>query len=181
MMRSETLVAVIGCATAVFCAAPVRAAEAAAPASGLQIPRAVETEHQELHAELAKAIQTGGKTGAAANAVAKLLHPHFVKEEEFALPSLGLLSSLAAGTVSPEMGNVTAMTDRLKTDLPQMLAEHRAIVGALQNLIAAAKAEKKPESLRFAEQLQLHAQTEEQVLYPAAILVGEYVKLRLGK
>jgi hypothetical protein len=73
------------------------------------------------------------------------------------------------------------MTDRLKTDLPQMLAEHRAIVGALQNLIAAAKAEKKPESLRFAEQLQLHAQTEEQVLYPAAILVGEYVKLRLGK
>jgi hypothetical protein len=26
-----------------------------------------------------------------------------------------------------------------------------------------------------------HAQEEEEVLYPAAILVGEYIKLRLGR
>jgi hypothetical protein len=32
---------------------------------------------------------------------------------------------------------------------------------------------------RFAEKLMLHAKTEEEVLYPAAILVGEYLKLKL--
>ena len=31
----------------------------------------------------------------------------------------------------------------------------------------------------FADALTLHAQTEEQVLYPAAILVGEYVERSL--
>ena len=31
------------------------------------------------------------------------------------------------------------------------------------------------EYVHFAEKLTMHAQTEEQVLYPAAILVGEYL------
>jgi len=59
-----------------------------------------------------------------------------------------------------------------------LLEEHKVVVAALKNLIAAAEAEKKPEHARFAEKLMLHAQTEEEVLYPAAILVGEYLKLR---
>jgi len=32
----------------------------------------------------------------------------------------------------------------------------------------------------FAEKLMLHAQTEEEIFYPAAILVGEYVKSKLN-
>lgn len=162
-------------------AAPAYAADERPATPGLQVPQPLETEHHELHAELAKATTAGGKVGAAAKAVAKVLHPHFLKEEEYALPPLGLLSALAAGTVTPDMANVLVMTDKLKADLPQMLAEHKAIVAALDKLVAAARAEKHPEYVRFAEQLKLHAQTEEQVLYPAAILVGEYVKLRLGK
>ena len=60
-----------------------------------------------------------------------------------------------------------------------MLQEHRAIVGALEGLVKAAKAENKLEYVHFAEKLMLHAQNEEEVLYPAAILVGEYLKLKL--
>jgi hypothetical protein len=37
-----------------------------------------------------------------------------------------------------------------------------------------------PDHARFAEKLALHAKTEEDVLYPAAILVGEYLKLKLA-
>lgn len=44
-------------------------------------------EHQELHANLVKATKAGGRAGDAAKAVARVLHVHFVKEEEFALPS----------------------------------------------------------------------------------------------
>ena len=53
-----------------------------------------------------------------------------------------------------------------------MLEEHKQIVGALENLTHAAKQENKSEYIHFAEKLKLHAQTEEEVLYPAAILVG---------
>jgi hypothetical protein len=56
------------------------------------IPQSLEVEHKELHEQLKKAIDSGGKTGDAAKAVAELLHPHFEKEEEYAMPPLGLLS-----------------------------------------------------------------------------------------
>jgi hypothetical protein len=144
-----------------------------------KIPRPLKLEHEELHAELVKATQSGGRVGDAAKAVAKVLHEHFVKEEEFALPPLGLLSALARDQVGEDARTVLSMTDRLKSELPRMLEEHKAVVAALKTLIAAAEAEKKPEHARFAQKLMLHAQTEEEVLYPAAILLGEYLKLKL--
>jgi hemerythrin superfamily protein len=143
------------------------------------IPSPLKLEHEELHAELVRATQAGGRVGEAAKGVAKVLHDHFVKEEEFALPPLGLLSSLARGEVDEEMRSAVGMTDRLKAELPKMLEEHKAVVAALKNLIAAAEEEKKLEHARFAEKLMLHAQTEEEVLYPAAILIGELLKLKL--
>ena len=130
-----------------------------------QIPRPLKVEHEELHAELAKATKVEGKIGEAARTVAAILHPHIVKEEEYALPPLGLLSLLAAGQVTPEMRDVLPMTDRLQTELPQMLAEHKAIVAALQNLVDAAQRENQMAYAHFAEKLMLHAQTEEEVLY----------------
>lgn len=126
------------------------------------------------------ATQLSNKTGEAAKTVAKLMHPHFVKEEEFALPPLGLLSLLASGKLSEDMKQVIPMTDKLKKELPEMLAEHQQIVAALKSLIQHAKTENHPEVASFAEKLMLHAQTEEEVSYPAAILVGEYVKYKLG-
>ena len=137
-------------------------------------------EHEELHQELVKAAQAGGKIGEAAKAVAKALHPHFVSEEEYALPPLGLLSLLAEGKAPQEVEGVLKMTDKLKADLPRMLEEHRKIVALLNHLSDAAKREGRPEVARFAEKLTLHAQTEEEVLYPTSILVGEYLKLKLG-
>jgi hypothetical protein len=62
-----------------------------------------------------------------------------------------------------------------------MLAEHKEIVAALAKLVDAAKAENKPDVVHFADKLMLHAQTEEQVLYPAAILVGEVIRSKLAK
>jgi hypothetical protein len=146
----------------------------------IKIPASLTVEHQELHAELVALTEAPGRVGEAARHVATVLHPHFVKEEEYALPPLGLLSAVAQGTVTPAMKPVLAMTDRLKRELPEMLAEHRAVVAALEKLAEAGSAEKRADAARFAEKLRVHAETEEQVLYPAAILVGAYVKARLG-
>ena len=141
----------------------------------IEIPKALKIEHEELHAELSALTKAPGRVGEAARDVATLLHPHFVKEE-YALPPLGLLTTVAKGTVTPTMRAVLAMTDRLKRELPEMLAEHRTVVAALEKLAEAGQAERRTDAERFAEKLRLHAETEEQVLYPAAILVGEYVK-----
>jgi hypothetical protein len=143
------------------------------------IPLPLKAEHDELHANLAAAIKSGGRAAEAAKIVGKLLHPHFVKEEEYAMPPLGLLVDLASGKVDESMAAVLAMTDKLDAELPRMLDEHREIVGALTALVDAAGAEGKPDVARFAEKLILHAQTEEQVMYPAAQLVGRYLKARL--
>lgn len=126
-----------------------------------------------------KATTEGGATGKAAKAVANILHPHFVKEEDFALPPLGLLPQLVKGKVTSDMKDILLMTDKQKTDLDQMLEEHEEIVAVLEKLVAAAKKEKKPEYVRFADKLTQHAQAEEEIYYPAAILVGHYVKLKL--
>ena len=139
------------------------------------IPAALRAEHEALHAELVKITEEPGPVGEAAHALARLLHSHFAREEQFALAPLALLPRLAAGPVTADMASVLSMSQRLKEALPQMLADHRAILGALERLRDAARAAGRPEHERFAEALALHAQLEEQVLYPAAILVGEYV------
>ena len=77
------------------------------------------------------------------------------------------------------MNTVLNMTNRLKVDLPHMIEEHNRIVGALDHLIDVAGKEKKLGIIQFAEKLKLHAKTEEQVLYPTAILIGGYLKLKL--
>ena len=144
----------------------------------IKIPQSLKIEHEELHDELRKAIKYGGKVGDAARGVANVLHLHFIKEEEYALPPLGLLSFLSQGKFSSEMQGIVPMTEKLKQDLPNMLEEHKQIVGALDNLVEVAKKENKTEIVVFAEKLKLHAKNEEEVLYPAAILVGEFLKLK---
>ncbi len=144
------------------------------------IPRPLKIEHDALHADLVAATKAGGRTGEAAKAVARLLHDHFVKEEEYALPPLGLLVALSEGKFENRMAEVLKMTDKLEAELPTMLGEHKNIVAALRELIEAATAENKPEVIRFAEALMLHAETEEQVSYPTSLLIGRYVKSRLA-
>jgi hypothetical protein len=140
------------------------------------IPKSLKIEHEELHHDLARATRAGGRTGEAAKAVAQLMHPHFVREEEFALLPLGLLGALAAGNSDPAMTTVLRLTDKLEAEMPQMIAEHQVIVAALKKLIEAAEAEAKPEVTSFAEKLMAHAQMEEEVSYPAALLVGRYLR-----
>ena len=136
------------------------------------IPHSLKLEHHELHEELARIVREPGPVGEAAREVARVLHPHFVKEEEFAMPPLGALEALARGEKVPDAAAVIAQARRVADELPQMLAEHRDVVRALEGLEEAARTAGKPEHAHFAEKLRLHARTEEEVLYPAAILVG---------
>ena len=101
-----------------------------------EIPTPLKAEHDELHGELVEATKAGGRIGDAAKAVAKLLHPHFVKEEEYELPPHGLLVPLSQCKFESGMADVLKMTDRLNPELSTMLPEHKEIVGALTKLVA---------------------------------------------
>jgi hemerythrin-like domain-containing protein len=145
------------------------------------IPLPLQHEHEALHERLRLATQAGGDVGEAAKTLARLMHPHFVKEDQIALPPLGLLVALARGEATAEMAAVLALTDRLDAELPQMLAEHRTIVEALDKLRGAAERGGRSDIVAFAEALVEHARTEEEVMYPAALLVGQVVRQRLGQ
>jgi iron-sulfur cluster repair protein YtfE (RIC family) len=152
--------------------------KAAAAQSHLEIPSALRAEHAEIHARLEAATKLAGATGEAARALAAVLHPHFVREEQIALPPLGLLERLGHGAYEDEMAAVLPLTDSLQAELPRMLEEHKAIAEATRRLRSTAAAENNAEVTELAEELLLHARNEEEVTYPAALLVGEVVRSR---
>lgn len=145
------------------------------------IPLPLQNEHEALHERLRLATQAGGEVGEAAKTLAQLMHPHFIKEDEFALPPLGLLAALARGEWSAEMAEVLTLTDQLEAELPQMLAEHQSIVTALKTLRDAASRSGRSDIVTFTEALTEHARTEEEVMYPATVLVGQLVRQRLAQ
>ena len=155
---------------------PVRAQKLA-----FQIPQSLQTEHQAIHSALEEATKAPGRVGAAAKELAAVLGPHFKREDEIALPPLGLLAPLAAGETPAGLEAALAMTDALRKELPRMLEEHKRIRGATEKLRAAAREAKASVHEQFAEDLALHARTEEEVLYPAAILVGDVIRARMAK
>jgi hypothetical protein len=140
------------------------------------IPSSIKAEHQEINATLIEATKTAGPVGIAARALAEVLHPHFVREEQVALPPLAFLAPLARGEMPEGATAVLAMSDTLKAELPGMLEEHKRIRVAVAELGRVARASGAVKYERLAEQLAQHALTEEEVLYPAAILVGDLIR-----
>ncbi len=147
----------------------------------LKVPQSIQIEHEELHEELAHALKAGGKTAEAARAVMKILQPHMAREEEFVAPALALLGEVAAGRFTQAMAPFAPRIAALRAELPRMLAEHGQMVEALRRLMQAAVEEKQPGFARLAQRLISHAQEEEEILYPAAILVGDALMARFER
>lgn len=142
----------------------------------VQIPLSLRSEHRELHETLARATREPGELGQSAEALERTMAPHFKREEEIAAPPLGLLPALAQGPATAQMRSVLPMTQALGRELPQMLQEHAAIRQALGRFRSAAVNAKRDDYIRFSDELAAHARQEEEILYPAAIVVGRYVE-----
>jgi hypothetical protein len=172
-------------AFAVVCAMGVALATSA---HAFDIPQPLKSEHHELHARLQAATQAGGKTGEAARSAFQALSGHFEKEERYALPQLGALPALV-GTpgaksmtlTSDQNKDLLARTERFRAELPGMLKEHEVISAALHRLQEAARAEGNEQVAHVAEAIITHAKIEELVLYPAALLIDDFVAAMEGK
>jgi len=151
----------------------------AAPEPHRPIPQSLLEEHAELHTSLEVAVQVGGPIGDAARQVLAVVEPHMAREQRVALPPLRLLPRLASGEMGTDMTAMLAVTEQLRTELPTLRKEHVAIKRALEVLWAAAWGEGKPEYAFLAQRINHHVEVDEEVLYPAALVVGDYLRLRL--
>ncbi len=145
----------------------------------LQTPEPLKEEHRAFHDELLMAIKTGGKLGNIALQIDNILNPHFKIEEEFAFPPLTLMVPLSRGEIDPGMKDALGIIERLKDELPKLANDHLEITQKLKDFNDAVKIEKKIEFTQFPQKLIHHARAEEGILYPAAILIGEYLSLKL--
>lgn len=142
-------------------------------------PSSLEKEHEEVHKTLATIVESSGNTAAVAKQVRTLMQPHFEKEEQLSIPVLGALRPYVEGTLTPEAENqAIEIANMFKQEYKNMLNEHKQIVVALDNLSKTASMENRQDALAFIEQLKAHAMNEEQVTYPATIVIGDLLQLR---
>ena len=140
------------------------------------IPASMIEEHEELHSELKKMIRMRGAVGKKAKHVAEVLHPHFVKENELALPIIGVIRELGENKSSQDYSKAAELFGRFRLEYESMLKEHVEIVAALEELEAAGRSAKNLAVLEFAHKLKLHAKTEEDLTYPAVLMAGRLLR-----
>lgn len=142
----------------------------------LSIPSLIREEHEELHRSLSKLVTLRGNVGVEAKKLEEVLRPHFEKEEELAMPLLGLLKYMAMGRPIEDRQRAAELAEKFAAEYEKMLQEHVEITRALESLEASAKKARKRAALTFAKNLRQHATLEEEILYPAALLIRNALK-----
>ena len=103
---------------------------------------------------------------------------HFNEEEDFVLPQLGLLPLLASGKLPVQGEEVIQLSEKLKSNLSHLSVEHQLIKAYVDELKQVAAKKDLLEIIEFEKELQKHANTEEEIFFPAAVLIGEFLKLK---
>lgn len=172
--------AIVTAAAILFAAYAAHAAQAGTSSEpSLAVPQSLRAEHAQLLETLAELAQRHDNVANAAQSALTVLKPHFAKEEQYVFPPLGLLPALSEGRITPDMKDAVAMAEKVRAEQDALFKEHTKITEALNNLVDAAEQERQSELVAFARGAALHSLNEVEVLQPAAILIGEYVKARL--
>lgn len=141
-----------------------------------RIPEALRNGHKNLRSELEAIKALNGKIGEKARLLDKVMSPHFKKEEDYALPPLGFLLALSAGNWEIDSDVAIKMAELLESKLSELKKDHENIEKAMQNLKVVADEENNLIGKQFVKDLTMHADIEDQVLYPTTILIGNYLK-----
>lgn len=141
-----------------------------------QMPQSLQHGHENLCTEIQELIEYGGRIGEKATILNKTMRPHFLKEERFALPPLGLLIALSEGNWEIDAQEAIEMADTLREKFHELANDHKNILKILDELNMAAEEENHFHAKMFVRNLIVHTELEDQVLYPATLLIGNYLK-----
>lgn len=150
-----------------------------ASAQTREIPQSLRVEHDNTLEQLTTLSRRHGPVGTEARKALDLFKRHLQREEEFILPPLTLLPILADGKVSPDMKWAVAMADRIKAEREQIFQEHTLITDSMNALAAAAQKTHDAAAYDFARAAVADSLNDVEILEPASIVIGDYVKAKL--
>lgn len=149
--------------------------------TSLKTPESLAEEHRELFGELRRLAAGDDRTGKEVRRLLDVLEPHFEREEEAALPLLGALRPLSEGKALADPSEAVSLRERFASEYPRMLEEHRQVKALIDDVRGAAEKAKQERALALMNELEHHAIVEEEVLYPAALLLGSVLPLELRR
>lgn len=140
----------------------------------IKAPKAITHGHSSLCEELGKIIEHYSNLEKQTHSLNEVMTKHFNKEEKYALPPLGLLLTLSEGNWELGEDVIIEMTNALNSHLAELKKEHTEISENILELKAIAEKENYFDLKRFINNLEIHMELEDQVLYPTSILIGNY-------
>jgi hypothetical protein len=163
---------------AMFAPIPGIDTAALAQTSHLMVPQSIRLEHAAIVERLTKEAAKGGVSAAIAQRALVLIKAHFAKEEEFVLPPLGLLDQLSAGGQPTDSVKSAAidMIERAKASKDSLQEDEVQITSIMNDLVQAATRADETDLAAFASNVAAHNLGEIEVLEPATILIGDYLR-----
>lgn len=140
------------------------------------VPYCIKEEHDHLLREMEKLTLAKDSTSRVATRTLELMRHHFQEEEDYVLPPLQTLPMLASEMIPEHSAEIIRLTEKLRSQLAHMNAEHQMIRTHLKELRVAVAYDNRPDISLLEEQIDRHARVEEEVYFPAAMLVGKYLK-----
>ena len=146
-----------------------------------EVPSSIKKTHLYLLEQIQKMTLYKDSSGRVAKKIEELMQHHFKEEEDLILPPLGLLPSIANGQIPEQSEEVILLSENVKSMMNHMSVEHQLINAYIKELKQASDKENLPEILEFENEVIKHATSEEEVFFPASILIGDYLKLNSAK
>lgn len=143
-----------------------------------EVPGSILFQHQRLIDQIKSFTAFQDSTGRVASRLEEVMVHHFQEEERYVLPPLGLLPVLSTGKVPADSDKILLLTDEFRAQFDHMSAEHQYIKALVEELAKAAEINNHPGISHFINELKAHAAAEEEIYFPAALLVGDFLKLK---
>ena len=145
----------------------------------VNIPASVVMEHDSVMGYLRKIAERTTPTGAAARDLIEVFKKHMTLEEQFILPPLTLLPSIAAGKITPDMRWAIPMGDRVRTEKDHLQQVHDGITIAILALKDAADAEHDEATVGFSSDLAADDLADVEITEPTVIIISDILRSKL--
>lgn len=144
-----------------------------------EVPQAIRRSHADVLERLTALSRRRGAVGVEAGKALVLIKAHFQREEDYIMPPLSLAHALADGKVSADMRWAVVMADRIKADREVIFEEHTKITDAMNALLAVATRAHDKDAMEFANDGVTDSFEDMEINEPLAIVIGDYLRLRL--